>query len=75
MFEFSSKLFKLLRFPDVTSEPDKEVGGDEEGDPGEPTVLNSFNSNNYTNSINDTKNNNNSTNKNVKMLVYDIYQN
>ena len=49
MFEFSSKFFKLLRFPDVTSEPDKEVGGDEEGDTGDPTVLSIENNNNLLN--------------------------
>ena len=38
VFEFSSRFFKLLRFPDVTTEPDTEVGGDDEGDPGEPKM-------------------------------------
>ena len=40
-FEFSSKLFKLLRLPSVITEPDTEVGGEEDGDPGEPTNLKS----------------------------------
>ena len=37
--EFSSKLFKLLRVPSVITEPDTEVGGEEEGDPGEPIKM------------------------------------
>ena len=35
-FEFSSKLFRLLRFPSAMTEPDTEVGGEEDGDPGDP---------------------------------------
>ena len=45
-FEFSSKLFRLLRFPSAMTEPDTEVGGEEDGDPGDPKnckcIINSF---------------------------------
>ena len=37
--EFSSRLFKLLRFPSAMIEPDTEVGGEDEGDPGEPKQM------------------------------------
>ena len=39
VLEFSSRLFKLLRFPSAIIEPDTEVGGEDDGDPGEPKQM------------------------------------
>ena len=39
VLEFSSNAFRLVRFPSAMTEPDIDVGGDDDGEPGDPTLI------------------------------------